>query len=598
MNTYQGSPGAAGERAAQQSPGVAPPSFLATETVRTPSPADKVRRGWSRVAAPIILLLVASVCFSRALDRSLWLDEAWVANSVVQDTWRGTFFYPDWLQTSPALFLVLVKLAVSMGGESELCLRFVPAALGVAAIVLFWWLAGELLPRPYAFVAALMLMTSPRIPELAQSLKHYSADVFATVVLLYWSFGALRGRRSGSWWAGVAAYVPLSFLSHAAAFCALGLLYANVFRQGKQGSSRVRPTIVSLMAVAGAALANWFLFLRHNRNPTLTEFWGGGFLLDELDFSLASLDALSWPLLNQVSLSPFIAAPKVLGFGDSTWLVRLVAAPLAALCVAGAIESWRSRRGGPRQAIVLALPLFSAFGASLLNLYPWSGRLLTFAAPIVLLYFILGVKALFDAATPVLVRPISQRWADAFGPVRHAAGAACLAIALLVLLIAQEGRPLRVSEREESAAAVAFLANEASPGETIYVDASMAEQFKFYRRRTGFSGNRFILGDLGAPCCRRTAAKSVTAATEREEVSRLLADADLTLPVHSIFTTRQRHMDYLHLAGVPHELISEELAKRGCAPTTRVFFEGVVVQAHLCPPLDGERQGDGTRVEP
>ncbi|MGP0073662.1 MAG: hypothetical protein ACLPWF_17235, partial [Bryobacteraceae bacterium] len=57
-----------------------------------------------RIAAAI-LIFAALAAGLHGIGRSLWLDEAWVANSVKAPTLSGMFVYPGWLQSNPPLFL-------------------------------------------------------------------------------------------------------------------------------------------------------------------------------------------------------------------------------------------------------------------------------------------------------------------------------------------------------------------------------------------------------------------------------------------------------------------------------------------------------------
>ena len=59
--------------------------------------------------ATIVLLGFTLILGLYGIERSLWLDEAWVANSVHAPTLHGMFYYPNWLQTSPPLFLLLAE---------------------------------------------------------------------------------------------------------------------------------------------------------------------------------------------------------------------------------------------------------------------------------------------------------------------------------------------------------------------------------------------------------------------------------------------------------------------------------------------------------
>src|SRR6185369_5173490 len=95
------------------------------------------------------------------IERSLWLDEAWVANSVHAPTLGGMFYYPNWLQTSPPLFLMLVRSAVGLFGLSTVVLRSVPLLLALVAVAALLGAGRRLFWRRFAVLARAILAFTP-----------------------------------------------------------------------------------------------------------------------------------------------------------------------------------------------------------------------------------------------------------------------------------------------------------------------------------------------------------------------------------------------------------------------------------------------------
>ena len=85
--------------------------------------------------ATVALLALTLVLGLYGIERSLWLDESWVANSVNAPTLGGMFYYPNWLQTSPPLFLLLARAAIRVFGLSTVVLRSVPVLLLLVLVV-------------------------------------------------------------------------------------------------------------------------------------------------------------------------------------------------------------------------------------------------------------------------------------------------------------------------------------------------------------------------------------------------------------------------------------------------------------------------------
>src|SRR5262245_29813146 len=88
--------------------------------------------------AALILLLSLPFRFARLSD-SLWLDEAWVANSLLQPSLHEVFFTSAWTQTSPPLFLLIERGLIGILGSSEIAFRFFPLAAGIAGLALMPW---------------------------------------------------------------------------------------------------------------------------------------------------------------------------------------------------------------------------------------------------------------------------------------------------------------------------------------------------------------------------------------------------------------------------------------------------------------------------
>src|SRR4030095_5938934 len=114
--------------------------------------------------------------------RDLSIAESWVANSVLTHSLSAMFYYESWLQTTPPLFLLLVRATVSLIGLSNASLCAVPLALSLLALLL---------------LAAL----SPPVIAFSKQLKHYSADIAASTLLLFVLWEYLReGNRTHYFW--------------------------------------------------------------------------------------------------------------------------------------------------------------------------------------------------------------------------------------------------------------------------------------------------------------------------------------------------------------------------------------------------------------
>src|ERR1044071_3188104 len=102
---------------------------------KPPGIADRYRKlvtGNRVLLIPAILIVLGALIVRLpSLDRSLWQDETWVANSILAESWQDMFYYDAWSQSTPPLFLAIVRAIVSMAGPSDLAFKSWPLAMAV-----------------------------------------------------------------------------------------------------------------------------------------------------------------------------------------------------------------------------------------------------------------------------------------------------------------------------------------------------------------------------------------------------------------------------------------------------------------------------------
>ncbi len=283
------------------------------------------------------LILLAGIALRvDGLDRSLWLDEAWVANSLLEPSIPAMFRYERWLQTTPPGFLLLARLATKLFGLSNLAFRLVPAALAVWSLIAMWlalrafFSTRRFLVAPVAFAA---FAFAPQAVEYGRVLKQYGGDVAVAATLIYF---ALRRRD----WLLFA--VPLApFFSYPAIFLAPGLILLAP-----------RKVWTALLTVCTALLI-YFAFILPNQSEALRTHWA-------LEFHtlrhLGELLPLGPALLLCAGLSLFLIRRRL------RIALCLIALPLM---LAGAAEKLGLYPIVPRTALFLLPSLTLAFAGSI-----------------------------------------------------------------------------------------------------------------------------------------------------------------------------------------------------------------------------------------
>ncbi|SRR5208283_954211 len=142
--------------------------------------------------------ICALVPIVAGLGKSLWRDEAWVANSVRSATLRQVLYYDHWLQSSPPLFLLLARWTVQALGTANWAFRVVPFAAYLVAALLWWILVHRLFSRWPAIFAWTLFVLNATAVLYARQMKQYCSDLAtsAAVMLVFVLYLERARRRS------------------------------------------------------------------------------------------------------------------------------------------------------------------------------------------------------------------------------------------------------------------------------------------------------------------------------------------------------------------------------------------------------------------
>jgi uncharacterized membrane protein len=429
----------------------------------------------------IVLLLIIAV-LTRILhaDVSLWLDETWVANSVLSDDITGMFYYESWLQTSPPLFLLLIRLTVKLFGVSHLTLRAVPILFGTVAVILLIAFVRKFLEKPYVLLCALLLVFNPTAIHHSMNLKQYSTDMFTTLILLLSTYGYLEDPKYRRYVSLLATFTIGLLLSYTAMFLVPGGIYALSVSRVKS-YSRLLPFIVLVSLVT---IGNYIILIRPNAYPHLFDYYASAF---PNDYTASGI--ISFYIGNLPSLAGL--------FVPNRYLTETVQLAILAVIGAGVVHLLLFSRGEKQLYwdlfVLFALPFVSLVVANLIGKYPYGvTKVNFFILPVFLVLFVFGLMALRKMADRLLGTGIGRisGYCVHFGSV---AGG----IAFLLLFSRFD------ISRENAEGAVKYLRDNLSVEDSLYVHTSMVEQFKFYCNIAACDNIHYYYGSTGAPCCMR-----------------------------------------------------------------------------------------------
>lgn len=555
------------------------------EEVLPPAVRKGVDRRWISTFALAIVVVGGVLPRLNHAGKSLWTGEAWVANSVLSDSLAQMFHYDAWLQTTPPLFLLLVRQSVHVFGISLLAFRAVPFLLSLLSLVLLAWLSRLVLRTPFAVLCTALLALCPPAVVFSKEVKQYSGDLAATclILLLSWMYLATPNVRRYLWLiSGLAAVLFLSY----PAVCFIPLVFWVLFtaqpatKDGQTLTPRVR--FLRLVPAAGlvaliSALNYWF-FVRPNTAPQLTAFWAEGY-----------------PTLGSVKILVRFYAEYFLGMSVSYYvpsqsreaaLEFLSAAghlPLfviAISCIGALWVAWPILLSRPpyRNALIFcSVPILTLAAINLLRLYPVSGRRLTlFMFPCIAVITATILQALWDR----LVIPAK---ADPSGALAGFLAAACI----LVVFIAgahADGWANYSPEDEDTFGLFHYLKSEARPDDIVYIHTSLAEPAKVYFKILAWSPPNLYFGKTGWPCCtRQIEIHPGNAVLENTYVDRDIQNGLLNTGhkhLWLVFTSREQH--WRHIGRDERQIITGYLRQRGCQQELEQHFTNVEAMKFAC----------------
>lgn len=327
-----------------------------------------------RFPIPAILLAVLGAAPRTAefvRGRNLWPDEAILAAQIVSRSW-SELLQPFGDSMAPPLFLFATKAAIAVFGMNEHAARLLPFIAGLALLPLLYATARALFGAGPALVALGFAACCGPLIAYSNELRPYSADAFATVLLVYLAWRAAESGRARDYglWGGAAAVAM--WMSFAAAVTGGGVLLFLAIRAA--AARRLPAFAASAGPYAASALLLYLIVIAPARRDAETMAlmhdyyaYAGAFM---------PLSPRAWWIWLTFAAPNWLDTP--LGWASARGGM-LVALPAFVLLAAGTIASAVYR---PRAALLLLAPVAAALAASALQLYPFYGRMALWTAPL------------------------------------------------------------------------------------------------------------------------------------------------------------------------------------------------------------------------
>lgn len=336
---------------------------------------------------PVTLLMVGFVVrvYHYYANRSLWGDEAELALNLIDRNMFLTATCPlDHNQLAPILFIVFTDIMCSVFGFSEYVLRFLPFLASLCSLFLFLHFAKQLIPRTLLWLSCSFFSFSYIFVFYSHEFKPYSIDLATNLLVLAVYYRHVDKGIKNFHWKILFLGVSVHFLSFASIFslASVGIVELSRNIMKKEFNDVIRMVAVGLVWVLSIAI-NYFLFINSSED-FMQAYWQFGFV-DHATFSttVKSLYELVKGLF------------EYSGFGDSWFVLSLV------LFIFGLFFLWKNfeKRIFSLFVLIFSLPLLASF----IGKYPFSGRLILFLIPMLMITIVLGIAHLQNTCNKITI---------------------------------------------------------------------------------------------------------------------------------------------------------------------------------------------------
>jgi hypothetical protein len=420
------------------------------------------------------LLVVAGVAlrlWQYLANVSLWIDEAALARSIIDQPLSRLARGLDYAQVAPIGFLTAEKAAVAILGTSEYALRAFPLICGLLSLWLFSRIATRVLDGwGTQYAVGLFAIGSPFV-HFPSQVKQYSSDILVALVLLALALWLREDRRDirRALIAGVAGAAVI-WCSQPAIFVTAGTgLVLGWLALEERPNAPVRPVAVGMGLWAASSLASLAVALRNvsaDDRAYLDGYWSAG--MWTLPPRAAQDCLFPWNQLTWL-FGTFTSAPHATNGGlNYPW------SPVFVLVLLWGFWSLRRRRD---VALVLAAPILLTMVAAAARWYPFTGRVIAFLLPAL-------VFAVAAGAQDLLVRSSSRLGIVAPALMAILGGAPVYAAATTL-------PPQRVEHLRPQ---VERLLADRRSDDGVYVYYGAGQAMRYYGARLGLSPASYVVG--------------------------------------------------------------------------------------------------------
>ena len=394
-------------------------------------------------------------------NRSLWLDEAALASSIIEKNYSALLKPLIGGQLAPFGYLWASKFFANLIGSHEYGLRFFSLICGVGSLIAFSFICKVVLDRRAIVFALLLFALHGQSIYFASEAKPYSCDVFFTLGIIFLTIRLMQLQHTFLYGTLL---VMCGALGIWFSFPLILVLVASLGTLGYFAlvdSKKVLPWLI----IGGVAWAISYLtlnyFLQQNFDQGLKDLYSHYWR----EYFVSLIPHNAWQLQGLIDhLMGAFKDPGGFYFRSLALLLFFV----------GGNVLWGKNKF---HAALLFLPIALTLLASFLKKYPFAERLILFLTPIVIIFVSCGLIAIIDQSIKLPILKI-----------------ALIAMILFHPILSSAYHVLKPRTREEVDVVLKYINNNWQEGDVLYIQHFGVDQFNFYKNKMGVEFKNTIVG--------------------------------------------------------------------------------------------------------
>jgi hypothetical protein len=374
----------------------------------------------------IYLLIVLGIIFrvvQYLYNRSLWLDESFIALNLMNRSFLELLKPLDFGQAAPLGFILIEKIVTFIFGNSEYALRLFPLVSGIISIFLFYEIIKRWLDEKAVPIALILFVVSERLIYFSSEVKQYSSDVMISLFLIFVFIVYLEEEKvSFSDFVVTGLIGSLAIWFSFSSFFILAGFGITIFlmRIKKREYYKLRPLFFIFFLWGISCILNFIISINEiSMNQDLLEY----FQYDFMPLPIKSFQDIFWflkafykffsftlglPALRSIiGWHSFTNGIGVSEFSIYSFSARITLAVITLLVFnAGLIffvGTYSLFLKSKEKFFILISPFFVSLFVSGLRLYPFVGRTNVFLVPIAFIFIAEGVFFLKKTIKPKII---------------------------------------------------------------------------------------------------------------------------------------------------------------------------------------------------